>query len=300
MGEYGEDIVVLDHHVSDGLANSFSEGRATFYGVQYIPHVFIDGKYNHVGASSCAGAANTYRSSIETRLAETGGVSPVEITGHHMFDGSTLHVEANFELVDPTPLGTVRAYVAIAEDHVAAAGGPYNHVTRGGALQTMSLVDLGDSGTLTTQFTVPGNWDPEEMSCVAWIQRTTGNKEVYQAAHLPLGDPADVTREPVFSQDTSILSVGPNPMPAFVEGPAAASVRFELSSSAAEQPIQLNLVDINGRLIREIYRGQVSAGTNMLTWDGRDENGRPLESGAYWVLMNTADGTSNARVVVIN
>lgn len=300
MGQYEDQLVVLDHHVSDGLANSFSEGRATFYGVQYIPHVFIDGKYDHIGASSCAGAANTYRGSIEARLAETGGVSPVEITGGHYFEGSTLHVEANFELVDPTSLGTVRAYVAIGENDVAAAGGPYDHITRAGALQSMMLVDLGDTGTLSTQFTVPGTWDPAELYCLAWIQKTTGDKEVYQAANLPLGDPMDVSAEPFLSQESGILSVGPNPMPAFVEGPAAASVRFALSNSAAERPIQLNLIDVNGRLIREIYHGQVSAGTNTLTWDGRDEEGRPLESGAYWVLMNTAAGTSNARVVVIN
>ena len=298
MGEFPDQLIVCDHHVSDAIECPFSWDRVGLYGVQYIPHVFFDGVYNFLGAPSCVAAADTYRGIIQTRLAETNGMSPVEITGGYSLEGEIMHISATFELVDPVTLNSPRAFFVITEDGVVASG-TYDHVTRWGTYQNITLAQQGDVVVVTADATIPTAWNPNALKVVAWLQEPSGMLEVYQAAFLPEGDPADVDVSPWFAEEVQILSVGPNPMPANVSGPAAASVRFSLSSQAASGSVRLEVVDLSGRLVRQVYEGRLSSGNNLLTWDGRGQNGQALESGAYFIRLMTADGTSTARLVVV-
>ena len=72
---------------------------------------------------------------------------------------------------------------------------------------------------------------------------------------------------------------------------------FELSLPAAGL-VRLLVVDVTGRLVRQLHDGVVSAGEQRLTWDGRDSQGRPVDGGVYLVRVSTVDGIVTGRIVI--
>lgn len=48
-------------------------------------------------------------------------------------------------------------------------------------------------------------------------------------------------------------------------------------------PIEVTVMDITGRRIRHLVNGTFAAGTHEFTWDGRDDDGRAVRVGAYFV-----------------
>jgi hypothetical protein len=56
------------------------------------------------------------------------------------------------------------------------------------------------------------------------------------------------------------------------------SLRFELA-----RPVQVNVdvFDVRGRRVRQLFHGRLEAGPQAVVWDGRDDAGRALPSGVY-------------------
>jgi hypothetical protein len=54
----------------------------------------------------------------------------------------------------------------------------------------------------------------------------------------------------------------------------------------------------DGRRVRELLSRPLEAGTHRLTWDGRDDAGRPVASGVYLVRL-TAGATVQTRRVAL-
>ncbi len=297
LGEYPDQLIVAEHHVSDTFANSYTNSRASFYGTQYIPHVIIDGENDYVGAGTCSGAASIYRGMIESRLAETGGVSPVAIDGGYIIDGTTMEVSAAFELVDPATLVNLRAHIIVLEDGLSYGGTTYDHITRAGVQTPISLVNQGDVEQVDVQIPLNPAWIPDNMQCVAFVQTTSGARDIYQAAMLPLDTSGIGDR--LMAGETRWLSLGPNPVN-LAGGPreGAVTLRLSISERSAQGPVRLDVLDLSGRLVQRLHEGPAAAGTMTLSWDGRAA-GRTLTSGAYWVRLQTTEGTQQDRLVVI-
>lgn len=187
--EFPELLVGAQHHLSDSYANTYTNTRASFYGVGGIPDVRIDGKIAVVGAGSCVGAYNLYKDALETRMAETGGLSPVVISGDWSYDATNIYVDATFLLVDPVDLGNPFASFVIVEDGVAY--GPDNkHVTRAGYDTAVALDQQWDEVEVSHTFARQGGWNIDNIAVVAFVQKNGGDKAMYQAAELPTGDPS--------------------------------------------------------------------------------------------------------------
>jgi hypothetical protein len=73
------------------------------------------------------------------------------------------------------------------------------------------------------------------------------------------------------------LRPAPNP----ARGPAR--LRFVLPST--EERVALTVLDVQGRSRRSVALGPLSAGEHDWTWDGRDDGGRALPSGAYFLQL---------------
>ncbi|MDZ7344666.1 MAG: T9SS type A sorting domain-containing protein, partial [candidate division KSB1 bacterium] len=56
-------------------------------------------------------------------------------------------------------------------------------------------------------------------------------------------------------------------------------IRFKLPAAGA---VSLRIFDVNGRLVREWSNEQRTAGAHTIVWDGNDEQGLPVASGAYF------------------
>ena len=52
------------------------------------------------------------------------------------------------------------------------------------------------------------------------------------------------------------------------------------------QPVSVTIYDMNGRKVREVFSGQVVAGTYLSRWDGRNELGVAVSSGSYIYHLN--------------
>ena len=78
--------------------------------------------------------------------------------------------------------------------------------------------------------------------------------------------------------------------------PASTSVTFRLQA-APDSPVELNVFDVAGRRVYG-WRGRAGgSGERTVEWNLRDFNGSDLQSGIYFVRLNSTDGTQVRRFV---
>jgi flagellar hook assembly protein FlgD len=85
-----------------------------------------------------------------------------------------------------------------------------------------------------------------------------------------------------------LLSIFPNPG-------ARVTIRFD----APEGVVRARVLDVAGRLVRTLLDRSVSAGRTDLPWDGRDQAGRPVAAGVYYVRLTTLKGATSERVTLL-
>lgn len=90
---------------------------------------------------------------------------------------------------------------------------------------------------------------------------------------------------------TELRIVGPNP--------TSERVGIRLSRSRAGRAV-IAILDPSGRRIRMLADREFAPGPNELAWDGRDERGRRVRSGVYFVVVRANDEQQTAKVVIAN
>ncbi len=86
----------------------------------------------------------------------------------------------------------------------------------------------------------------------------------------------------------AVAPASPNPFQ------ANTVIRFELTRTT---PAEAAVIDPAGRLIRHLLdRGAVAAGAYSIAWDGRDDGGRRVPSGAYFVRVVAEGAITTSRV----
>jgi hypothetical protein len=63
-------------------------------------------------------------------------------------------------------------------------------------------------------------------------------------------------------------------------------------------PADLAVFDVQGRLIAKVSSGPLSAGWHVMTWNGKDQTGRPVPSGTYFLRLK-AEKTISRRIAVL-
>jgi carboxypeptidase T len=63
--------------------------------------------------------------------------------------------------------------------------------------------------------------------------------------------------------------------------------------------VTVDVYDLRGLRVRQLYNGVMDAGVRVLTWDGRDDSGRSTASGVYFLRMNAEGRIATGRVVVV-
>ncbi len=128
---------------------------------------------------------------------------------------------------------------------------------------------------LKPMFPVDGN---PVVAIINDMAKSTGDRSGSGSANA--GTPA-VTR---------ILPNAPNPFNPQTE------IRFELS-----QPGQARLAifDVTGRRVKTIHDGHLESGPHSVVWQGRDEGGRPVASGVYYLRMETVAGVQHRKMMLL-
>jgi|GEM_PF-4335383 len=67
----------------------------------------------------------------------------------------------------------------------------------------------------------------------------------------------------------------------------------------SERYIELDLYDVSGRRVRELWRGDVARGEHRMEWDGRDSEGRLLSSGVYFLRLEGMGRRAVRKVVLV-
>jgi flagellar hook assembly protein FlgD len=57
--------------------------------------------------------------------------------------------------------------------------------------------------------------------------------------------------------------------------------------------------DLRGRLVRTIVDGDYEAGYQTASWDGRDESGRDVSSGVYFLRATSAGESNQIKLIVV-
>lgn len=74
------------------------------------------------------------------------------------------------------------------------------------------------------------------------------------------------------------------------------TLRFELTRP---KDVRVSIVNVAGKVMRTLASRRYPAGTHSLTWDGRDEGGRILASGTYFLRLDTDEGMRSHKLTLI-
>lgn len=80
--------------------------------------------------------------------------------------------------------------------------------------------------------------------------------------------------------------------------PFSSAGRMRWSLDRAES-VELDVIDVTGRHVKELARGTWSAGTHDFAWDGRDDDGKVLRPGAYFLLGRIGDARLAQRLILL-
>ncbi len=87
----------------------------------------------------------------------------------------------------------------------------------------------------------------------------------------------------------ALRSVAPNPF----------NPLTTLSFSLAEPgQAKVDILDLQGRLVRSLFAGDLPAGERSLVWDGRDNAGRAVSSGAYLARLQAGSQTATRKMIL--
>ena len=126
-----------------------------------------------------------------------------------------------------------------------------------------------------------------------------GNGEVDVEAIRAVIDQAleDITETAVGdelpSRGVISLSNYPNPF-----NPST-TISYELAGGGNEVEVRLDVIDLQGRLLRTLFSGRQTTGRRYeMTWNGRDASGRSLASGSY-ISQLTVGNEHQARILTL-
>ena len=66
-----------------------------------------------------------------------------------------------------------------------------------------------------------------------------------------------------------------------------------------EYPICLKIVDSSGRLIRIFINQRLEAGAHRIIWDGTDQEGIPVNSGIYQLVLMSPDRIASRKLIMV-
>jgi hypothetical protein len=90
------------------------------------------------------------------------------------------------------------------------------------------------------------------------------------------------------SANSVFLVCNPNPF--------AKNVAIDWSAGLHTQAV-LQVYDVTGRLVRTLAQSSIPGHKSLTVWDGRDETGKEMESGIYFVCLKAGYEMSYTKVV---
>lgn len=126
--------------------------------------------------------------------------------------------------------------------------------------------------------------------------------QYYDSTSTPLGDGLAIkfTTDP---PDTHTLSIGEGAHPSYGE---VLSVRPTIAKSSLDIDLmhterkycKISIYSVNGSRVKTLFEGEVS-GQKRITWDLKDERGRRVKNGVYFILLEAGNQIERKKVVIV-
>lgn len=257
-----------------------------------------------------ASAAFTLETSVHSEVVLGPGESAVlTMSPADSHDGfriyNVLRSAADLLISTSTPVASTPVFLASEATHVVPpqATLPGSHTltilnasTSAGARLQVEEVGYSVAGTVGNRgpFTATVGADPHKdwviiQACVDPGDALAGNL-VYMVVRPPgatvgVDPPVIVATAP----GVRLRAAAPNPFH------SRTSLAYELDAAG---PVWHRLYDATGRAVRTLARGtHREAGSHVVPWDGRDDDGRLVPSGVYFQHVASETGSASQRVV---
>ena len=174
---------------------------------------------------------------------------------------------------------------------------------------TTKRLQLTGSGT---SINILGNFGVSETTIVPAFQQTGKWYEYFTEDSINVTNVnANITLTPgefkLYSTEKLgspklTLAIEDNYLPAYEEfvtaypNPSSGPVSFEINN-VIPVPVTLTVFDISGRVIRQMRSGNIPDGRQIVTWDGKTENGSDAGSGIYLVSVRTPLRMQTIKVI---
>ena len=130
--------------------------------------------------------------------------------------------------------------------------------------------------------------DASVESGLTWFYRILG---VEENGEVEAFGPYEITLQSLVPAHLTLHPARPNPFNPNTK------LSFDLPRTGA---VFVRVYAVNGRLVRTLVAGeQLQAGTQEITWNGRDNEQRPVASGIYIVRLDAQGRTATQRAVLI-
>jgi flagellar hook assembly protein FlgD len=73
-------------------------------------------------------------------------------------------------------------------------------------------------------------------------------------------------------------------------------IAYELK---ADQPVNLQIFNAKGQLVKTLVDEVQTAGTKTVTWNGTDDNGNSVTSGVYFYKMKSSTFESARKMILM-
>jgi hypothetical protein len=110
------------------------------------------------------------------------------------------------------------------------------------------------------------------------------------------GGPSQAGVDPDLREDLPVrlmLSAYPNPAKASV------TIRLGVPSTASADRFEVEVFDVRGRRVKQVYSGRLEPGFHDLHWDGTNQTDNRVSSGIYFMRVNSGRGSADGKVVLV-
>jgi Tol biopolymer transport system component len=175
---------------------------------------------------------------------------------------------------------------------------------------TIRVVNIDGTGDTAILDTVWDNFAPDwapDGSRIAFMSLEYGSTGEI-CSMLP--DGADVQRLTFGLTNNGPPNWGPTPATSGIESPGCQGATLSVVNPAraradlrltTEQagPGSLAIFDSAGRLVRTLLREPLMPGTCIVSWDGRNDAGRPVGTGMYYCRLVSGEASHTAKLVFV-
>jgi hypothetical protein len=150
------------------------------------------------------------------------------------------------------------------------------------------------------------HWTETTVRIADRLPPTSQMRLRFTAADFGVGSVVEAAVDDITVYDGALAPVdaprpGPSARLAFrapqpVPSTGAVSLALELPRAGT---VDVDVLDVSGRVVRTVHRGEAPAGILRLAWDGRDVAGRAAPAGVYFARARLESERATTRLLIV-